>query len=96
LPPHPQWTLVVIAYSYLASAFIGMAITRFKHRGAVQTAGIHQPDVERPRQRRPLAQDLQVDVVSGCVEADPCVGRAGTQVRPYNADAVQRITTGVP
>jgi hypothetical protein len=31
---HPQWTLVAIAYSYLASAFIGMAITRFKHRGA--------------------------------------------------------------
>src|SRR5580765_7982956 len=31
---HPQWTLVVIAYSYLASGFIGMAITRFKHRGA--------------------------------------------------------------
>ena len=31
---HPQWTLVAIAYSYLASAFVGMAITRFKHRGA--------------------------------------------------------------
>ena len=44
---HPQWTLVVIAYSYLASAFIGMAITRFKHRGAVPVAGIQQPGVER-------------------------------------------------
>ena len=32
---HPQWTLVVVAYAYLASGFIGMAITRFKHRGAV-------------------------------------------------------------
>ncbi|HEY2151327.1 MAG TPA: CDP-diacylglycerol--serine O-phosphatidyltransferase [Vicinamibacterales bacterium] len=29
---HPQITLFVIAYSYLSSAFIGMAITRFKHR----------------------------------------------------------------
>jgi len=36
---HPQWTLVVIAYSYLASAFIGMAITRFKHRDAPAAAG---------------------------------------------------------
>ena len=25
--------LVVMAYGYLASAFIGMAITRFRHRG---------------------------------------------------------------
>src|SRR5216684_3614000 len=32
---HPQWTLVVIAYGYLASAFVGMAIARFKHRGSV-------------------------------------------------------------
>lgn len=31
---HPQWTLLAIAYSYLASGFIGMAITRFKRRGA--------------------------------------------------------------
>lgn len=29
---HPKWTLVAIAYSYLASAFIGMAITRFRRR----------------------------------------------------------------
>ena len=35
---HPQWTLVVIAYSYLTSAFIGMALTRFKHRGATPAA----------------------------------------------------------
>jgi len=26
---HPRWALVAIAYSYLASAFIGMAMTRF-------------------------------------------------------------------
>jgi CDP-diacylglycerol--serine O-phosphatidyltransferase len=30
---HPRGVLVVMAYSYLASAFVGMAITRFKHRG---------------------------------------------------------------
>src|SRR3954462_2172173 len=30
---HPQWTLVVIAYTYLASGFIGMALARFKHLG---------------------------------------------------------------
>jgi CDP-diacylglycerol--serine O-phosphatidyltransferase len=30
---HPRFTLVAMAYSYLASAFVGMAITRFKHRG---------------------------------------------------------------
>jgi len=35
---HPQWTLVVIAYSYLASAFIGMAISRLKHRDAPAAA----------------------------------------------------------
>jgi CDP-diacylglycerol--serine O-phosphatidyltransferase len=30
---HPRAVLVVIAYTYLASAFIGMAMTRFRHRG---------------------------------------------------------------
>jgi len=30
---HPRFVLVVMAYSYLASAFIGMAVTRFKYRG---------------------------------------------------------------
>jgi CDP-diacylglycerol--serine O-phosphatidyltransferase len=30
---HPRFVLVVMAYSYLASAFVGMAITRFKYRG---------------------------------------------------------------
>ena len=28
-----RYVLVVLAYSYLASAFIGMAVTRFRHRG---------------------------------------------------------------
>jgi CDP-diacylglycerol--serine O-phosphatidyltransferase len=31
---HPQAMLVVIAYSYLASGFIGLALTRLRHRGA--------------------------------------------------------------
>jgi len=30
---HPRYVLVAMAYTYLSSAFIGMAITRFKHRG---------------------------------------------------------------
>jgi len=30
---HPRFVLVAMAYTYLASAFIGMAITRIKHRG---------------------------------------------------------------
>jgi CDP-diacylglycerol---serine O-phosphatidyltransferase len=30
---HPRWMLVVMAYSYLASAFIGMAASRFRRRG---------------------------------------------------------------
>jgi CDP-diacylglycerol---serine O-phosphatidyltransferase len=30
---HPRAVLVVMAYTYLASAFIGIAFTRFRHRG---------------------------------------------------------------
>jgi CDP-diacylglycerol--serine O-phosphatidyltransferase len=30
---HPRFMLVAIAYVYLASAFVGLAVTRFKHRG---------------------------------------------------------------
>jgi CDP-diacylglycerol--serine O-phosphatidyltransferase len=52
---HPKIVLVVIAYSYLASAFIGMAISRFRHhRGAPAQAAsdeTHQPEVA-PRRRR--------------------------------------------
>src|SRR5262245_46560951 len=43
---HPRLVLVVLAYSYLASAFIGLAVTKFRHRGGrlpVETPG------ERPR-----------------------------------------------
>jgi CDP-diacylglycerol--serine O-phosphatidyltransferase len=41
---HPRFVLVALAYSYLASAFIGMAITRFKHRGGRGVpADAHEP-----------------------------------------------------
>jgi CDP-diacylglycerol--serine O-phosphatidyltransferase len=33
-----QYVLVVMAYSYLASAFIGLAISRLRHRGGVSAA----------------------------------------------------------
>src|SRR5438876_2091684 len=36
---HPRFMLVAMAYSYLASAFIGLAITRFRHRGRVPATG---------------------------------------------------------
>ena len=36
---HPRIALVAMAYSYLASAFIGLAISRFRHRGAHAPAG---------------------------------------------------------
>lgn len=35
---HPRAVLVVMAYTYLASAFIGIAIARFKHRGGRMVA----------------------------------------------------------
>jgi CDP-diacylglycerol--serine O-phosphatidyltransferase len=43
---HPQWTLVVVAYVYLASGIIGLAITRFTHRGAVPVPADH-PSTDR-------------------------------------------------
>lgn len=33
---HPRYVLVAIAYAYLASAFVGIAISRFRHRGNAQ------------------------------------------------------------
>jgi CDP-diacylglycerol---serine O-phosphatidyltransferase len=30
---HPRFVLVLMAYAYLLSAFVGMAVARFKHRG---------------------------------------------------------------
>jgi CDP-diacylglycerol--serine O-phosphatidyltransferase len=43
---HPRFWLLAVAYSYLLSAFIGMAITRFQHRGGrlpKEEAARHQP-----------------------------------------------------
>ena len=35
---HPRAVLVVLAYSYLMSAFVGQAMTRFRHRGGKAAA----------------------------------------------------------
>jgi CDP-diacylglycerol---serine O-phosphatidyltransferase len=40
---HPRGVLVVAAYSYLASAFVGQAISRFRHRGGRSTPDAAQP-----------------------------------------------------
>jgi CDP-diacylglycerol--serine O-phosphatidyltransferase len=34
---HPRYVLVALAYTYLGSAFIGLAISRFRHRGTRPT-----------------------------------------------------------
>jgi hypothetical protein len=44
---HPRIVLVVMAYTYLASAFIGLALHRFRHRGG------------RPAVEEPAAQDVR-------------------------------------
>ncbi|HZT75476.1 MAG TPA: CDP-diacylglycerol--serine O-phosphatidyltransferase [Vicinamibacterales bacterium] len=49
---HPRAVLVVMAYGYLSSAFIGQAITRFKHRsghGATPGAGADAADASSDR-----------------------------------------------
>ncbi|HEY7290595.1 MAG TPA: CDP-diacylglycerol--serine O-phosphatidyltransferase [Vicinamibacterales bacterium] len=47
---HPRAVLVVMAYSYLLSAFIGIAVTRFRHRGGRVT-------VETPAAPQPVPRD---------------------------------------
>jgi CDP-diacylglycerol--serine O-phosphatidyltransferase len=43
---HPRSVLVVMAYSYLASAFVGLAISRFRHRGGRAAGDVpHAADV---------------------------------------------------
>ncbi|OFV90034.1 MAG: CDP-diacylglycerol--serine O-phosphatidyltransferase [Acidobacteria bacterium RIFCSPLOWO2_12_FULL_65_11] len=54
---HPQIVLVVLAYSYLSSAFLGMAITRFRHRGG---HGIPAEQAERGKKDEEQAPDLDV------------------------------------
>src|SRR5215510_16118768 len=48
---HPRFVLVAMAYTYLASAFIGMAVTRIKHRGGrgqvTDNSQLDQPIAER-------------------------------------------------
>jgi CDP-diacylglycerol--serine O-phosphatidyltransferase len=50
LAVEPSVVLVVLAYVYLASAFIGMAITRVRHRGdrPGQTASPHAVPIDPP------------------------------------------------
>jgi CDP-diacylglycerol--serine O-phosphatidyltransferase len=50
---HPRFVLVAMAYSYLASGFIGLAITRFKHRGGRGVAA----DAQQPATSQPPARD---------------------------------------
>jgi CDP-diacylglycerol--serine O-phosphatidyltransferase len=50
---HPKIVLIVIAYSYLASAFVGMAISRFRHHRVAQAPPSGEVPVETtPRRRR--------------------------------------------
>jgi CDP-diacylglycerol---serine O-phosphatidyltransferase len=50
---HPKIVLIVIAYCYLASAFVGMAISRFRHHRVAQAPSSGEVPVETtPRQRR--------------------------------------------
>jgi CDP-diacylglycerol--serine O-phosphatidyltransferase len=45
---HPQFMLVVMAYSYLVSAFVEMAVNRVRHRGRPVEAVDHATDEVRP------------------------------------------------
>jgi CDP-diacylglycerol---serine O-phosphatidyltransferase len=49
---YPRWTLVALAYSYLVSAFVGLAWTRLRRRGSAERGG--QPvDAEEPVAENP-------------------------------------------
>jgi CDP-diacylglycerol---serine O-phosphatidyltransferase len=52
---HPRFVLVALAYGYLASAFIGMAITRFKPRG-VRAPSANRPESGQASQRDTAAR----------------------------------------
>ena len=39
---HPRLVLVALAYSYLMSAFVGMAVTRWRRRGATEPAHLRE------------------------------------------------------
>src|SRR5262249_54914216 len=44
---HPRGVLVVAAYTYLASAFIGQAISRLRHRGGRAVPDASEPSSDR-------------------------------------------------
>jgi CDP-diacylglycerol--serine O-phosphatidyltransferase len=51
---HPRIVLVVLAYSYLASAFIGMAVSKLRHRdGSAAAAEEQTPPEDADRQLEP-------------------------------------------
>ena len=43
---HPRIVLVGMAYTYLFSAFIGMALARFRHRGQAPPATVTPPEAD--------------------------------------------------
>jgi CDP-diacylglycerol---serine O-phosphatidyltransferase len=49
---HPKIALIVIAYSYLASAFVGMAISRIRHHRVAQAPAPAEAHSETPPRRR--------------------------------------------
>ncbi len=58
---HPRFVLVLLAYSYLVSAFIGMAVTRFRHRGGRILPEEGAPDTEHTRSRDSAARRHSAD-----------------------------------
>src|SRR5262245_55932208 len=50
---HPRFVLVALAYSYLLSAFVGLAVSRFRHRGARPVAAdVPAPQTDSPARRK--------------------------------------------
>jgi CDP-diacylglycerol--serine O-phosphatidyltransferase len=49
---HPRYVLVAAAYTYLASAFIGLALSRLRHRGGRPQAPAGQAEQPPARDRR--------------------------------------------
>src|SRR5256885_1923899 len=54
---HPRFMLVLIAYSYLASAFVGLALSRLRHRGGQSIAEPTQPAIVDADDRRDDRRD---------------------------------------
>ena len=40
---HPRFMLVAVAYGYLASGLLGLAVSRFRHRGGRGAVASEQP-----------------------------------------------------